>query len=301
MRLRHIEVFHAVMQAGTVSGAALLLHITQPAVTKVLQQCEARLKISLFERIRGKLYPTPEARRLFVEVDRMNKDLAAIRRMAAGFRRGETESVRVMATPTLGLSVLPAAVKLWCKAYPKGSCVLATNHTREIVNALLLGESDLALSLWNPQHPSIKVEVLAAGSMVALCHRTSAAGRKEGPLAAGELGGELIGLPEEDPLGNRVLSALEEQGAKVGTRITVQTYGLARSLAEAAVALAVVDPFTAAGADPRRVLARALSPAIPVQLFLLTPNASPLSQPARRMVKYLGESAAALLESDNTP
>ena len=130
MRLRHIEVFHAVMQAGTVSGAAQLLHISQPAVTKVLQHCEARLRISLFERVRGKLYPTPEAQRLFVEVDRMNKDLVAIRRMAASFRRGEIESVRVMATPTLGLSVMPTAIKRGLRRF-KGNCVLSTNHTRD--------------------------------------------------------------------------------------------------------------------------------------------------------------------------
>ena len=62
MRLRHIEVFHAIMQAGTISGAAQLLHISQPAVTKVLQHCELQLGMALFDRVRGKLYPTPEAR-----------------------------------------------------------------------------------------------------------------------------------------------------------------------------------------------------------------------------------------------
>ena len=66
MRLRHIEVFHAVMQAGTVSGAAHLLHISQPAVTKVLQHAEAQLGFALFERVRGKFHPTPEALRLYV-------------------------------------------------------------------------------------------------------------------------------------------------------------------------------------------------------------------------------------------
>ena len=55
MRLRHIEVFHAVMQAGTISGAAQLLHISQPAVTKVLQHCELQLGMALFDRVRGKL------------------------------------------------------------------------------------------------------------------------------------------------------------------------------------------------------------------------------------------------------
>ncbi len=61
MRLRHIEVFHAIMQAGTISGAAQLLHISQPAVTKVLQHCELQLGMPLFDRVRGKLHGQPLA------------------------------------------------------------------------------------------------------------------------------------------------------------------------------------------------------------------------------------------------
>ena len=295
MRLRHIEVFHAVMQAGTVSGAAQMLHISQPAVTKVLQHCEVQLGIPLFERVRGKFYPTPEAQRLFVEVDRLNKDLVAIRRMAASFRRGETESVRVMATPTLGLSILPRAMQAWSKAFPNGHCVLSTNHTREIVSALLLGETDLALSLADPSHPNIRVESLATGPMMALCPKGTAEARQKGPLHVGSLNGPLIGISEDDPLGYKVLAACEEHGAQPQTQITVQTYGLARSLAEAAVAMAVVDPFTAAGADHAHVVARPLTPAVPVQLYLLTPTAAPLSQAARTMVSFLAASAVAQL------
>ena len=296
MRLRHIEVFHAVMQAGTVSGAANVLHISQPAVTKVLQHCEARLGIPLFERVRGRFYPTPEAHRLFVEVDRLHKDLDTIRRMAAGFRRGDVESVRVMATPTLALSVMPAAMKAWSTACPQAHCTLSTQHTREIVSALMLGEVDLALSLWDPHHPNIKVEALATGAMVAVCHKSTTEGKRDGVLNVRDLSTELVGLSVDDPLGNQVLAACEEMDVNPITRITVQTYGLARSLAEAGVGTAIVDPFTAAGADLTRVTVRPLKPMVPVRLLLLTSSAAPLSQAARRMVKYLGAAALALLE-----
>ena len=40
MRLRHIEVFQAIRQTGSVSAAAQLLHVSQPAVSKVLQHAE---------------------------------------------------------------------------------------------------------------------------------------------------------------------------------------------------------------------------------------------------------------------
>jgi hypothetical protein len=57
MRLRHIEIFQAIRQTGSVSAAAQLLHVSQPAVTKVLQHAELQLGFPLFLRVRGKLQP----------------------------------------------------------------------------------------------------------------------------------------------------------------------------------------------------------------------------------------------------
>ena len=295
MRLRHIEVFHAVMQAGTVSGAAQVLHISQPAVTKLLQHAEAQLGIALFDRARGKFVPTPEAQRLFVEVDKLHGDLMAIRRLAASLKSGQAQTVRLAATPALGLTVVPAAMARWHQALAGGRCALSTQHTRELVNALLLGEGDMALSLQDPRHPGIRAEVLASAAMQVLVPIRHAAARHSGPLHVKDLPPELIGLAEDDALGHRVLAACEAHGHVPQMRITVQTYQLARALAEAGMGLTVVDPFTAATADRQLVRQRPLEPVLPVQLFLLSAHAAPLSQAARRLVKSLREAADACL------
>jgi len=295
MRLRHIEVFHAIMQAGTISGAAQLLHISQPAVTKVLQHCELQLGMALFDRVRGKLYPTPEAQRLFVEIDKLNRDLVGIRRLAASLKSGESEQVRLVATPALATAIVPAAMTPWCRAYPQARCSLATHHTREIVSSLLLGEADLALSLADPRHPGIKAEALASGAMVALCPLASPEAREHGPLSLADIRSELIGLQSDDPLAGLLHHAGEALGTataeKLASRITVQTYQLARALVEAGVGMTLVDPFTAASADPAKVRLRPLLPPVQVQLYLLTAAAAPLGQAARRLVKFIAAAA----------
>ena len=55
MRLRHIEVFNAVMQTGSVSAAARLINVTQPAVSRTLQHAELQMGFALFQRARGRL------------------------------------------------------------------------------------------------------------------------------------------------------------------------------------------------------------------------------------------------------
>src|SRR3546814_3324616 len=68
MNLRQMEVFHAIMQTGSVTAAARVLHVTQPAVSAVLKHCEEQLGLKLFERTGGRLQPTREAEAIFPDI-----------------------------------------------------------------------------------------------------------------------------------------------------------------------------------------------------------------------------------------
>jgi DNA-binding transcriptional LysR family regulator len=296
MRLRHIEVFHAIMQVGTISGAAQVLHISQPAVTKVLQHAELQLGMPLFERVRGKLYPRPEAHRLFAETEKLNRELQGIRRLAASLKGRSVETVRVVSTPAVAVSVLPGAMTAWRRDFPDTRCELATHHTSEIVNTLRLGEADLALSLQDPRHPGIEAEPIATGVMTVLAPRGSWSEAEDGtPLGAAGLSGELIGHADNDPLGALVVAACEAQGVHPVFRTVVQTYQIARSLVEAGNGMSVVDPFTASAALASHVQRRPLAPGIPVQLFLLPASHAPLSHGARQLADRVGDAARACL------
>ena len=298
MRLRHIEVFHAIMQAGTISGAAQVLHISQPAVTKVLQHAELQLGMPLFERVRGKLYPRPEAHRLFVETEKLHRELASIRRLAASLKGRSVETVRLVSTPTIAMSVLPGAMTLWRRDFPHTRCELATHHTSEIVTTLRLGEADLALSLQDPRHPGIEAEPIASGVMTVLAPRGTWPDAECGePLGAAGLSGELIGHADNDPLGDLVVAACEAQGVHPVFHTVVQTYQIARSLVEAGNGMAVVDPFTASAAQDAKVQRRPLAPGIEVQLYLLTASQAPLSHGARQLANNIGEAARKCLEA----
>ena len=296
MRLRHIEVFHAIMQVGTISGAAQVLHISQPAVTKVLQHAELQLGMPLFERIRGKLYPKPEAHRLFVETEKLHRDLQGIRRLAASLKGRAVETIRLVSTPTIAIGVLPHAMTVWRREFPTTRCELATHHTSEIVNTLRLGEADLALSLQDPRHPGIVAEPIAEGVMTAIAPAGYWRGAEcDTALTADGLTGELIGLADDDPLGEVIMAACEAQDLHPVFCTVVQTYQIARSLVEAGAGMAVVDPFTAASAQAALVQRRPWSPPVPVQLYLLTSGQAPLSHGARKLADCIGAAARGLL------
>ena len=272
MRLRHIEIFQAIRQTGSISAAAQLLHVSQPAVSKVLQHAELQLGFPLFLRVRGKLQPTPEALLLEREVEKVSESLQGVQRLAESLRRSPGHRLRIGSTPALALSLLPPVISEWTRRYPDISCELASAHSRELVQNLLMRELDVALTFKLPDHPGLKARALAHGVLVALAPRGYWPDESEGvALALHELAdAPLIGLSNADPLFARLDSYLKTIEPPPRISIAVQTYSLARAMVESGAGLAVIDPFTALGASPASTLIRPLSPALPITLYALT-------------------------------
>ena len=272
MRLRHIEIFQAIRQTGSISAAAQLLHVSQPAVSKVLQHAELQLGFPLFLRVRGKLQPTPEALLLEREVEKVSESLQGVQRLAESLRRSPGHRLRIGSTPALALSLLPPVISEWTRRYPDISCELASAHSRELVQNLLMRELDVALTFKLPDHPGLKARALAHGVLVALAPRGYWPDESEGvALALHELAdAPLIGLSNADPLFARLDSYLKTIEPPPRISIAVQTYSLARAMVESGAGLAVIDPFTALGASPASTLIRPLSPALPITLYAVT-------------------------------
>ena len=89
MRLRHIEIFHAIYTTGSITNAAKILHVSQPSVSKVLSHAELQLGFNLFDRVKGRLIPTDEAEMLFDEVDKIYQQMRSIKNTAQNIKKSE--------------------------------------------------------------------------------------------------------------------------------------------------------------------------------------------------------------------
>ena len=70
IKYRQLEVFSALMESGSVSGAAELLSLSQPAISIALSNLEEEVGFRLFHRTKGFFAPTPEATLLHIEVEK---------------------------------------------------------------------------------------------------------------------------------------------------------------------------------------------------------------------------------------
>jgi len=119
VKLRQLEAFRAVMLCQTVTLASEMLHISQPATTRLLADLESSLKFKLFDRVKGRLHPTVEAQALYEEVQRSLAGIDRISRAAdeiGNLRRG---TLQIAAAPAIALSFLPHAIADYLKTRPK--------------------------------------------------------------------------------------------------------------------------------------------------------------------------------------
>src|SRR5919205_1199028 len=86
LTLRHIEVIRAVLRAGTLTGAAHQLAVSQPGLSRTLRNAENRLGMLLFERRGGRLHPTPEALALYPDIEKAYAEIEAIQRTSTDLK-----------------------------------------------------------------------------------------------------------------------------------------------------------------------------------------------------------------------
>ena len=269
MRLRHIEVFHAIKQAGSISKAAVLLGVSQPAASKVLQHAESSLGFKLFERVKGRLLPTAEAELLYVEVAKLNTGLDQLRKLSANLRRFPQGRLHVGCLPSLGLSIMPKTIHDFRKTYPSVVCEVETNHIEALLAGLRSRQLDQAVSIFPDEYPDIRTQVVGEIDLVYL-------GPKEGgEVDLAEIADqEFIGLSRSDGVGGMIASERERLGCSYTPAIEVQTYYLACAFAAAGCGAAIVDRLTAQSMLRPGLFLRKLRQRLIVHIVVLTHEAN---------------------------
>ncbi|HZZ91258.1 MAG TPA: LysR family transcriptional regulator [Usitatibacter sp.] len=145
INLRQIEVFYAIMRAGSITEAARVLNVTQPAVSAALKQLEARLRMKLFDREGGRLRPTPEARALLPDVAEIFGRLGAVERFSADLAGGSRGVITIAATPPLCDGFAAKAVATFVAKRPGVKVSLISLASPMVLDRVANREVDIGL------------------------------------------------------------------------------------------------------------------------------------------------------------
>lgn len=245
MNLRQIEVFRAVMVAGSVTDAARLLHVSQPGVSRMLGHIELQLGVKLFERTRGKLRATPEAQALFAEVEQVYRGVRRIDDYSRSLKTGGGLALRVLCSPSLALEVVPQAASELSARYADARIYMEAQLVREIVALLGRSDADIAISTLAIDHALLHSEAVGEWSLSCVFRAGHAFEAKRSVGLRDILKERLIAFSADTPQGRLIDDWCHAHGDQPDARIEVRSGQMACALVAAGAGIAIVDNLTA--------------------------------------------------------
>jgi DNA-binding transcriptional LysR family regulator len=287
MNLRQMEVFYAIMVTGSVTGAAQLLNVTQPAISTVLKHCESRLKMKLFHRVGGRLQPTSEAQAIFPDIATIFSRIEAVGRLTQDLVGGRLGTLSVAAAFPIANGYLAQAVATFVTSRPKVRCTLQSLTSPQVLDRVINREVELGIAHEPIVSSAVDTEVLMSWSIACVMP-------EDHPLA--ELGAieikDLVPYPIITYLPQIVFRpyvdrALSEAGIELNIAVQISVSLTGIMLARFGAGIALVDPMLVSGLGIPGVVVRDLKPRIEAKTLLIQPKDAPRSVVVNEFIDHL--------------
>jgi DNA-binding transcriptional LysR family regulator len=298
LSFRQVEAFRAVMIAGTTTGAAEILFISQPAVSRLLSDFEDSVKVPLFDRLKKRLVPTPEALILFEEVERSFVGIEKLARTAEELRTFHRGTLRIACMPALAQAFLPQVSREFMELNQGVSMTLQVRSSQQVADWISTQHFDIGFAAVAVSDPSIKTELLARSEMVCVLPPGHPLENKE-LIEPQDLKDDVfISLGTEHRY--KVDDAFENAEVKRKMLFDTQVSHIACSYVLSGSGVSLVDPVTALSFIKQGLVVKPFSISIPFKYNLIYSATRPVSQLALDFCKLLKSRLAELADgSDN--
>lgn len=194
MTIRHLKVFIAVAETGSMSAAANRLYLTQPTVSQSIRDLEEHYQVQLFERLHKRLFITEEGQQL-LEMARMTVgDFDSLEFSMQRFR--QRIHLRIGSSITVGTCLMANIISDLEKEYPDMDIYSFVSNTAEIEQKLLRHELDVAVVEGVIESPKLVTIPIVEDSLVLVCGKNHPFYQKE-ILYSSELEGQRFAIREK--------------------------------------------------------------------------------------------------------
>jgi DNA-binding transcriptional LysR family regulator len=284
LNVRQLEAFRAVMLTGTMTGGGRLLSISQPAITRLIRDLEAELKLTLFLRDKTQITPTREARELYREVERHFVSTERIREAALAIRQYNAGQIRVAAILALSVSCTPKAVARFASSYPNMVISVHSGASIDIIDLVLNGSVDVGFVAIPPGHDQLDHEDVPSSEVVCLLPRSHPLAGKKVIHPEDLHRQDFVALGPSSLMRLELNALLQLAGSEPRVRVESLFSSTVTAYVNCGLGIAVVDPLAAALADPEATVVRAFRPTIKYTLSVVYPPHTTRSPPLEDFV-----------------
>jgi DNA-binding transcriptional LysR family regulator len=278
--MRQLRAFLAVASYRHFRRAAEALHLTQPAVSRLIADLEAELDVRLFDRSTREVVPTEAGRYLEQAASRVLDELDGVLthvRTQSDPLRGR---VRVAAVPTLSAGLVPTCIARCAADHPAIEIILRDQSQAQVLDAVRGGEVDFGLTVEPATPEEFDVETILRDPFRVVCRTDHPLATKR-QVAWEDIGHEPLILLDHASGSRRLIdAAFATRDIRTHVALEVGHPHTAFRMVEAGLGVTVTPALSLDALRPGLVALR-LSPEVYREVTLLRRRARSLSPPAQ--------------------
>ncbi len=288
LRFRQLQAFHAIIDTGTVTGAADALGISQPGISNLLAELERQTGLALFERLHGRLVPTPEAELLHREIDTVVRGLDHVTQAVVDLQNKQAGHLQVATQHSISFGFMPKLIANFSKTRPDMNISFQSQYSSKIQEWVLSGLFEIGICEMPILYDTLTVHPLHVETKIAL--------HKDNPLAHHEVltpdllrEEPFIVMGPEHITSRRLSNVFETAEVPLRTRVHSHLFKNLLSFVKEGMGVALLDRFGLEFDYDERFVARSFEPQITMDMAIITSATRPLSLVGKEFLAYLLE------------
>lgn len=299
IKQRHLEVFDAIIAAGSISRAATQLNLSQPAVSIALANFEELIGFKLFQRDRGFFAPTREALLLQDEMAQGLLALSRVSQRVSEIRAGSVGSVRIATNGAMAIHFLPPLIAAYQRDHSDVNIDILVRSSRQVADWVSSRQIDIGL---------IDTPVPVAGLNATLFNlECVCVMHEDDPLAVKRLisptdlaGRSIVAITGQHMVDRQLDALLTAAGVTVERHISSYFFAIARNIIAVGNELAIIDPTNGKANLNDGVTWRPFAPRVDHEMAIITPSDQPLGQAAGGLYDLITQSLQRLTNPSDT-
>ncbi len=277
LTLRQIEVIRAVMIAGSIQGAASLLNVSAPGISRLVKHTEDTLGVRLFERKAGVFLPAAEAQTIFSMIHQVHRQIEHLNDAVHSLRKGEEMTLSFASAPSIAQFIAARVIRSIRHRFPDLNIDLNILKIEETLDYLLVERGEFVIMSSPSNNPAVEAVPLVEGRLVAIVpegHRLAA----RPAISIHDLVDEpVIGVDPNDPYGAVLASPFRAAGIEPTYAMRGRFAQTVVSLVRHGLGVAVIDEFSVAEVYMPGLVRRPLVEPCSITAYVLTRRGRALS------------------------
>lgn len=281
LNARQVEAFRSVMALGSMTKAAAMLGITQPAVSRLILDFQRAVGFKLFKRQRNGAIPTSDALRLNEEVEKLFIGLDQLNSRVRDIKTLQTGRLDIVAMGLYANGLLPELIAQFMRKFPGVAISLDSQPHDKVIDWVISRRSDIGFTTLPAQNPPLTTHRLVAQPALCVVPAGSDLEARRSVDVADLAGRPFVSFPRGTSFRYQIDSIFERAGVAREMRIEATTHEAVCNLVAAGIGVSIVSPFSPHLRRNPRLVFRPFKPAIAIELGLLL-DESRMSTAARQ-------------------